>query len=572
MKREWDSGICVIIFFPVNFCSKVFFAKRKIISREILFRRVSGDSPVSNDKKWFLYVDGKNEGPFSISELQSRRASGGLTTSSFVWCEGMADWIEAAQVSELAALFSAGAAPGFDTTRMAGADGTIASGGPILSAASGPQIKEMETRGITLSGVDPVTIATQAGIRPSAAGPSSFAKKGSGVSSKTGLVILVTILILVTGGALAATQGLLDPLLASPAVKAISAGIRDSAGPTILKLVDRFPGLAAVYPPIPSLEDVSSEDLAELQSAAIGLPADVGPKLGLALSSAEGPGPVLYASSNLPEGAKVELLLEGLQDTLVRQVSGSVKVTGIVEKRLFKSQAIKGTDGQALPRGEYMISIYESDPQPEAVSAILSPMPVKNLPKISAEIPKGRKLLVRRMFFLGGKKDASYQKQLQEVHETLKNKAKAELEETKQLSATLENQLKDSLDHFKRFKTMKNAKAAQKSWSEFHTKWTALDAKLAEAFQKWTPEVVSTQLFYGMIYNLVIQAGQAVVKAHGMHHAYFTGGAPDPKAFQIQQGEAVASAEAAVNSLKAKIEAAEKITPSPAGLPRREGL
>jgi hypothetical protein len=130
--------------------------------------------------------------------------------------------------------------------------------------------------------------------------------------------------------------------------------------------------------------------------------------------------------------------------------------------------------------------------------------------------------------------------------------------------------LKDSTDQFKRLKGVK--KGGQKAWGDFHTKWSALDAKMAEALQKWTPEVIATQLFYGVIYAQVIQAIQAVQKAHGLHQSFFTGGVTDAKAFEIQLGEAVSAADAAVNALKAKIEAAEKIPPSPAGLPRREGL
>ncbi len=518
-----------------------------------------------NEKKWFLHIDGKNDGPLSISEMRDRNRAGVLTSTTFVWCDGMADWVEAAQVSALAEVFSAGAASSFDAgtgrTRMAGAEGTI---------AAGPQVKQGSSE-LTMTGAEALPLKTQANIRAGAHAAAAGASAG-GKSSKTRYVILGGVGLTVIGLAVAGSMGFLSPVFSHPAVKSVTGSLRDALSPVTLKLVDRFPGLASLFPPLPALDDVAPEDLADLESAAVGLPADVGPKMALVLSLNEGAGPFFYGSTNLPDGAKAELLVEGMPDTLVRQLSGFVKVQGVFEKRLMKTPPVKASDGQALPKGEYVVSLYEADQQPEAVATLLAPMPAKTVAKASADLPKGRKLVIRRVFFLGGKKDEAYKKQLAEVHETLKQKAKSELEEVKQLSATLESQLKETTDQFKRLRGMKNSKAAQKAWGEFHGKWSGLDAKLTEAFQKWTPEILTTQLFYGVLYSQVLATGQAVQKAHGMHQSFFTGGAADPKAFEIQQGEALSAAESALNGLKAKVDAAEKIPPSPAGLPRREGL
>jgi hypothetical protein len=56
-----------------------------------------------------------------------------------------------------------------------------------------------------------------------------------------------------------------------------------------------------------------------------------------------------------------------------------------------------------------------------------------------------------------------------------------------------------------------------------------------------------------------------------VHGSWFTG-AINAQAYDIQLGEAISQAQAAMTSLKAKIDQAEKLPRTPAGLPRKEGL
>ena len=45
-------------------------------------------------------------GPFELAVLQQQAASGQLTRNSLVWKNGMAQWVKAGEVPELAALFA----------------------------------------------------------------------------------------------------------------------------------------------------------------------------------------------------------------------------------------------------------------------------------------------------------------------------------------------------------------------------------------------------------------------------------------------------------------------------------
>lgn len=54
------------------------------------------------DKCWFLLLNGKKEGPFSLEEL---RKNPWLTPDTWVWKEGFVSWVKARDVTELKTLF-----------------------------------------------------------------------------------------------------------------------------------------------------------------------------------------------------------------------------------------------------------------------------------------------------------------------------------------------------------------------------------------------------------------------------------------------------------------------------------
>ncbi|MBI3511617.1 MAG: SPFH domain-containing protein [Bacteroidetes bacterium] len=57
--------------------------------------------------QFFVAVNGAQQGPFDMAALQGMVASGALKKESNVWKNGMAGWLPAGQVAELAALFTA---------------------------------------------------------------------------------------------------------------------------------------------------------------------------------------------------------------------------------------------------------------------------------------------------------------------------------------------------------------------------------------------------------------------------------------------------------------------------------
>ncbi len=62
--------------------------------------------PVPGALSFHIAVNGQQTGPFDAGALQQQVASGGLTRNSLVWRAGMAQWVKAGEVPELAALFA----------------------------------------------------------------------------------------------------------------------------------------------------------------------------------------------------------------------------------------------------------------------------------------------------------------------------------------------------------------------------------------------------------------------------------------------------------------------------------
>lgn len=67
--------------------------------------------PLPPGKAFFVAVNGQQQGPFDMGALMQRAQQGQLTRDTLVWAQGMANWVAAGQVSDLAQLFAAAPPP-----------------------------------------------------------------------------------------------------------------------------------------------------------------------------------------------------------------------------------------------------------------------------------------------------------------------------------------------------------------------------------------------------------------------------------------------------------------------------
>ncbi len=63
--------------------------------------------PLPGGVLWFAAIDGKQAGPFQVTELAGHVAAGTVTQETLVWSEGMADWAAAREVEAVAKMFPA---------------------------------------------------------------------------------------------------------------------------------------------------------------------------------------------------------------------------------------------------------------------------------------------------------------------------------------------------------------------------------------------------------------------------------------------------------------------------------
>jgi membrane protease subunit (stomatin/prohibitin family) len=72
--------------------------------------------PAQTAVSFHVSVNGQSYGPYDMNVLQQHVAGGQVTPDSLVWKAGMASWLPAAQVPELASLFGPPPVPGSGTT------------------------------------------------------------------------------------------------------------------------------------------------------------------------------------------------------------------------------------------------------------------------------------------------------------------------------------------------------------------------------------------------------------------------------------------------------------------------
>lgn len=61
--------------------------------------------PIPSDTTYFLAINGAQQGPFTMPQLQQMVQQGTLTPTTLVWTQGMAQWTPAQSVATLASLF-----------------------------------------------------------------------------------------------------------------------------------------------------------------------------------------------------------------------------------------------------------------------------------------------------------------------------------------------------------------------------------------------------------------------------------------------------------------------------------
>lgn len=558
-----------------------------------------------SEKKWFVYRTDHHEGPFSVEEIQGQLGSGQTTSESFVWCDGMADWKPMRDVEAFEALGAKTGSGGPTQTQMVQQVGessvSVETLTPVETAPATPDAPIIMDTSPSNSG--PVIEERTGELNPSELQAAQAIGAGGGADSlgmittkkarkkvSPGLVRLLLLVALGGGGFAAHQQGYLAPLTSAwsttvapaitstlaplmqqPALKAALNSASDAVRPALLKALELAPWLSAWISPLPRLDDIAPEDFEALKAATSANLATDGAKVAVAVSKADPLAPFFYVASNLGDGAKFDVYVIGVPDALLMQLAFEVKAEATVLKHLGRTTAVRNPGGKPISRGEYLIFVSPAESQPPELQkavAAMPPVPGQGLP----DTLRSLRVVATKAYFLGGVKDAAYADRLKEFHAQLNEKSKQELSQAKQFVSTLESQLASTSTKFTTLKKGKVTSKQRKAWTDFSTQWVRLQAELDQVASKWTPEILQNDYFYGMIFALVREAGQAVTRVHDAHHSYFTQGAAEAKTFETQAQEATTAAKAAIEKTLSKITQAEALGATPSGMPRREGL
>lgn len=497
------------------------------------------------EKKWFIYLTDHHEGPFSAAELQVKVRNGHVGEAHYVWAEGMPDW---QMMKEVSAFSSQAASEG------SGAGEAFLP----LDAPWEPTVMAVRSSASILA---PSAMAIRQAAIPA---PEPLPRSGGNRILLAGVM-----------AALVAIFGLLGVLVVLLNGRSSRyPGIHAAVQPVAHWLTERYPALGNVLSTVPKLEDVKPEELRALRSAA-GTPLGRdGPRLAIALSAADPENPVFYVASNLPDGARITIHLDGVADTLLNQLTSQSELNVTLSGNFGRSEVARLADGKPLPRGEYRVIAVDAPAQPPEVKKLLLERPSVTLshsPWPDREV----RLIGKKTLFLGGPRDQNYFARLKEFHDKVHDKAVSELAELKQFSSTLESQLNSLVAKSEELRKGKASRMAarKKAWAGFDAQWSGLEDQLDQSFRKWTPETIKSEVFYDSLYDQLTRSGQLIDQVHELEGESLGGTDPhsDPES-GLKAEQAVTAAQAAVARLKASIDQAEKAPPTAGGLPQKEGI
>jgi len=280
---------------------------------------------------------------------------------------------------------------------------------------------------------------------------------------------------------------------------------------------DRILGMMST---LPELNDVTPEDFDELKKAAKA-PISAGPQVAIALSKSDPLSPIFYVATNLPDGARFEIYVEGVPHRMLNTLSYSGKLDVTSAKRLAKSLPLRYPDGKPIPRGEYFVYVMEAPVgQPDLVYKELLPLaPVaRNLPN---RLPQDRRLSFSKKIFFGAK-DATYETRLKEFHDGLVLRAKNEVLDLTQAALTLDSQALVSTSTYDRLKKQPIGPKQKQVWNEMNRTWRPVEGQIIQKYAGMSPEQIKEGFFHANLVSEFLVVEKILSDLHSAEEKLFT--------------------------------------------------
>lgn len=528
------------------------------------------------EKQWFLYVVDHHEGPFTADEIKNLINKGDAKTSSYVWREGLNDWMMMSSMPEFGvegpsgeghgpaafivkpakespALLMPSAQPQIEAQNISRDISNTPENEVVWclnsnGAYSGPHsmstIARMIDKGkvssndsiwkegwgsfVSVSGIPELMVRIQKSSEKKSKTNAATAVKGLAGSKmrKTSFSALKTLLaVLMLGGA---------------AYQLTAIGLLDS-----------------VYQKVGLLEKVKSVNFKPVP-----MPSVKGLDFGFALSSWENirskMQPLLMKySSKLPEPLRkyinvVQLPnntlpkdISKLQDAAFADLSSGVRVAvgllgGDVMMPRFVMTSnlpdgaalrviLRGKEGMLLDSSGYLSEQSLTLQGRVGYSQSFMQEGGRALPQgqYTLSILSGDESILVENYFFGGVNDTAFQGRLSEFNARMSAWQTAKIQELLQVTATLESIANESATNFFNFSKQRAGKARTSAWRKYSAKYTELSSQLGAAIGKTEGEVERNPL-KGVVENLK-QGYDISEQLHKAQSAYLSAQAPKGK-------------------------------------------
>jgi hypothetical protein len=251
------------------------------------------------------------------------------------------------------------------------------------------------------------------------------------------------------------------------------------------------------FPSVAGLSDAENQTLLAATEKKL---SKEGAQVAAVLGNPGSPSPVLHLATNLPEGAQLEIWLQGIGPTLLNEVEFSIQFPVTVVQHSAKTPALRMRDGAALPAGQYTVTVLEGPSQLPSVQSVLDQLPAAGVPQ--AGLPAGRRVFSQQTYtLLAGLRDETYTTLLRESHTRWREQAALELKDLQDWLGQLEQRFASSISAFDKLKEQPVGDSRRKQWLDFRKEWDVQIDPLRAKLDAFRPGAPRSKVFYGPLFD-----------------------------------------------------------------------
>lgn len=411
--------------------------------------------PLGEDTLWFVFHDDRQLGPFVTSELAKRLNHGELPDTVYVWAQGFDDWkpIEAV--------------PGFDSYRL------------DVQSIEDVEAVEKLNQGFQMAGAEFVSTEIADTNRQEANEISVWNDKNTHLNSTKSAGELQA-----EGaepGEAPLKKTLVNWISQHRFLTASAALTLLLAGAFVFQMFSSTRGL--------NRQELAPDDFHNLKASMLESLMFSGPTAAIAVATTSIDAPMFIVGTNLADGAKITVKIDGVPESMVGRFYYSMKTTVTVKDGVAKTGRLRErtNNGAGFLPGLYKVALFNETDQT---------------------------VLHQRTFFLGSIGSGDFNQALKAYHEKLRAKADEEILEARQFIDTITKVLQESNSWFRSIESSGSTTNRKKAWAIQDSKFQALDIQLASIETQWNAEPVKASIYHFELFTKISQLLKLLREVH----------------------------------------------------------